>query len=413
MHVINKKLLLKNLCLTGLSIALAAGTTVINPISLGYAAEARMSGYPSQFSPTLIADVAERIAPSVVNIDVSKTSPHSGAALPEFMLGDEIFRRFFGIEPNNRSFQNFKSPQPQQPQEPHTAHQHPVVRGNGSGMILGQDGTILTNGHVVAGAENITVTLNDGRAYPAKLIGEDKFSDIAVLKIDAPNLKPIQMGNSDTLRPGEWVIAVGSPLGFDHTVTQGIISALSRRIPDLNSNISFIQTDAAINPGNSGGPLVDLNGRVIGINTAISGHGQNIGFAIPVNTVKEIANTLIAGKSVVRPWIGISMITLNPELAKQAGLSADAKGVMIAEVMLQSPAYKAGLMQGDVIQKIEGVSVSEAETIQGMVRKKPVQSRLNLEILRNGHPITVGVLSEELPQDINRYRHQAHPPKIR
>ncbi len=346
-----------------------------------------LSIMPQVFSPNLIADVAEMVAPSVVNIDIEKTTRSAPANLSGFPFGDEVFRRFFGGDGGASPFTQFGGPQTQ------------VVTGNGSGMIISKDGYILTNNHVISSADKVTVTLNDGRQFPAALVGRDAYSDVAVLKIEAPNLLPVTFGRSDQLRPGEWVIAVGSPLGFDHTVTLGIISALSRRIPDLNSNLSFIQTDAAINPGNSGGPLVNLKGEVIGINTAISGRGQNIGFAIPADTVKAIADTLIAGKPITRPWIGISMVDLNPDLAKHVGLPPATKGVVVAQVLQNSPAYKAGLMQGDVIQKMDGKPVTQSEVVQENIRQKPLNARINLEILRNGHPIQVGVTSEQLPQD--------------
>ncbi|MEM0951154.1 MAG: trypsin-like peptidase domain-containing protein [Cyanobacteria bacterium P01_H01_bin.74] len=365
------------------------------PTDNALAARPFNQAYPAQFTPNLIADIAEAIAPAVVNIDVNRkyaVSTPSG-----FPFGDEIFRRFFGMAPRgNEGFIPFDSQQPNLRRAP--LKRKSIVKGNGSGMILNTNGTILTNSHVVRRADAITVTLNDGRKYPAKLLGMDKLSDMAVLKIDAPNLKAVTLGDSDSLRPGEWVIAIGSPLGFDHSVTQGIISALSRRIPDLNANLSFIQTDAAINPGNSGGPLVNLKGEVIGINTAISGQGQNIGFAIPVNTVKTIADTLIAGKPVVRPWVGIAMISLNAELAEQVGLPTDASGILIDQIMPQSPAYKAGLMRGDIIQKVDGAAIKKAEAFQSLVKEKPVNTAITLDILRNGHPISVAVTTEQRPE---------------
>lgn len=349
-----------------------------------------MANMPQSFYPGLIADVAETVAPGVVNIDIERTARTNGVPdLSGLPFSEDILRRFFGVDPNTSPFTPFggsgggAAPR--------------TITGNGSGMIISQDGYVLTNNHVVSSADKVTVTLNDGRQFQARLVGRDSYSDVAVLKIDAPNLTPVTLGDSDKLRPGEWVVAVGSPLGFDHTVTQGIVSALSRRIPDLNSNLSFIQTDAAINPGNSGGPLVNLKGEVIGINTAISGRGQNIGFAIPINTVKEIANTIIAGKPVVRPWIGISMVELNPDLAKHVGLPPATKGVVVAQVMENSPAYRAGLMQGDVIQKIDGKPVTKAEAIQEAVRAKPLKSKISIGILRNGHPVEVGLTSEQLP----------------
>lgn len=346
---------------------------------------------PQTFYPDLIADVAEMVAPSVVNIDVEKTTKVGAPGLSGSPFGDEIMRRFFGIDPGNSPFMPFGGSGPMGQR---------TITGNGSGVILSKDGYILTNNHVIASVDKVTVTLNDGRQFPAKLVGRDNYSDVAVLKIDAPaNLTPISLGDSDKLRPGEWVIAVGSPLGYDHTVTQGIVSALSRKIPDLNSNVSFIQTDAAINPGNSGGPLVNLKGEVVGINTAISGRGQNIGFAIPINSVKQIANTLIAGKPVIRPWIGLSMVSLNPELSKHLGLSPNTQGVMVAQVMQNSPAYKAGLMQSDVIVKVNGKAVNTAEAVQAEVRSKPLNSKIALDMLRNGHPVQVSVTSEALPEN--------------
>lgn len=373
----------------GLLLPLAASLVLFGNAALPMApsANARVLGaMPQNFSTSLVADVAEMVAPSVVNIDIEKSARVNGSNLPNFPFNDEMLRRFFGMDTNGGAFVPFGAQQ--QPQ---------TITGNGSGMILSKEGYILTNNHVVSSADKVTVTLNDGRQFPARLVGRDTYADMAVLKIDAPSLTPITMGTSDKLRPGEWVIAVGSPLGFDHTVTLGIVSALSRRIPDLSSNLSFIQTDAAINPGNSGGPLVNLKGEVVGINTAISGKGQNIGFAIPIDTVKEIANTLIAGKQVTRPWVGISLVDLNPDLAKHVGLPPATQGVVIAQIMQDSPAYKAGLMQGDVIQKLDGKPVLKAEVIQETIRTRPVNSRINLEILRNGHPIQVGVVSEQLP----------------
>lgn len=361
------------------------------PLSLMPEAQARPASINTQhFHPGLIADVAETVAPSVVNIDVEKTArvPQQFSALP---FHQDILRHFFGVDPG-QSFAPFGM-HPGMPMQP------PVVSGNGSGMILDRQGHILTNNHVIAGADKITVTLNDGRQFPARVVGRDSYSDIAVLKVDAPNLTPIHLGDSTRLRPGEWVIAIGSPLGFDHTVTVGIVSALSRRIPDLNSNLRFIQTDAAINPGNSGGPLVNLKGQVVGVNTAISGKGQNIGFAIPIDMVQDIARTLIAGGSVVRPWLGISMVELNPDLAKHIGLPPTTEGIVIAQVMSNSPAAKAGLRQGDVIQQVDGKPVQKPEVLQEAVRAKPLNSTIQLRILREGQPTQIGLISEALPEN--------------
>jgi S1-C subfamily serine protease len=264
-------------------------------------------------------------------------------------------------------------------------------------VIVDRNGYILTNYHVVTGANKINVTLNDGRKVPGKVVGQDRFSDLAVVKIDAPNLQPAVLGDSKALRPGEWVLAIGSPLGFDHTVTLGIISAISRHVPDINSNVDFIQTDAAINPGNSGGPLVNLRGEVVGINTAISARGQNIGFAVPVSVAKQVADSLITSGKIVRPWIGVSMADLTPEISKSLGLPENTQGVVVAQVIPNSPSSRAGFRQGDVLQRIDGQRITTAKAIQDMVRQKPINSTLNFQILREGQLMAVQVKTAQLP----------------
>ncbi len=330
-------------------------------------------------SANLIADVAEDIAPSVVNIDVQR----EGKTMAVSPFTDEFLQRFFGFQP---------MPFRQIPQ------QAPVIRGNGSGVIINADGYVLTNNHVVQGADDIVVTTNDGKKYKAQVVGRDPFSDIAVVKMEnAHNLKAAVLGSSKNLRPGEWVIAVGSPLGFDHTVTLGIVSALSRQVPDINANVEFIQTDAAINPGNSGGPLVNLSGEVIGINTAIAGSGQNIGFAIPVDVAKKVSESLISNGHVTRPWIGISMAELKPDLAKSLGIPENIHGVIVAQVLPNSPSFRAGFQQGDIIQRINGTTVSNPKEIQELIRNKPINSEINIQILRNGQMSALTLRTEPLP----------------
>ena len=339
--------------------------------------------------PQVIADVAEQVAPGVVNIDVSHTETIRGAGsiYPGMTpMDDELFRQFFGL-PGNPFKGNGGAPAER------------IVQGNGSGVIISAEGHIITNNHVVNGATNVTVTLSDGRKVPAKVIGTDKYTDLAVLKINAPNLKPVPLGNSETLRPGEFVIAVGSPLGFDHTVTLGIVSAISRRVPDINMNLDFIQTDAAINPGNSGGPLVNLDGQVVGINTAISGRGQNIGFAIPVNVVRNVSQTLISSGIIHRPWVGIAMTPLNAELAKSLGLSAATEGIVVAQVMPDSPAEKAGFLGGDIIQRMDGQKVASAKDVQGVIQQLPLGSKVTFQVLRDGKLLMFTVTTQELPNN--------------
>jgi S1-C subfamily serine protease len=363
----------------------------------------------------LIADVAEAVAPSVVNIDVEKSANvrmgNQGDSMP---FGPEFLEKFFGFSiprggpgggqeggagvPEDSPFRPFFQRFPGGPGG--GGFSGPMISGNGSGVVVDTQGHVLTNNHVVSNADKITVTLNDGRKFPAKVIGKDRFTDLAVLKMEgATGLKPAEMGKSAALRPGEWVLAIGSPLGFDHTVTLGIVSAISRRVPDLNTNVDFIQTDAAINPGNSGGPLVNLEGQVIGINTAISGSGQNIGFAIPVDLAKNVVNGLIAKGQITRPWIGLAMAELTPELAKSLGVSETIKGVVVAQVMPNSPAGKAGFQQGDIIQRIDGQMMQDAKQVQGLVREKAVNSPMNIQILRNGSMMALSVSTAQLPND--------------
>ncbi len=354
------------------------------------------NGFKTMFgsNPNLVADVAESMAPSVVNIDVAKSQTIRRRQFNPF-FGDDMFQQFFGFQMNGQQPQQFGNSTQQQPMKR-------VIQGNGSGLIIDVDGHIMTNNHVIQGADEVQVTLNDGRTFPAKVIGSDRYTDIAVLKIDAPDLKAAALGDSEALRPGEWVLAVGSPLGFDHTVTLGIVSAISRRVPDINMNLDFIQTDAAINPGNSGGPLVNLDGQVIGINTAISGRGQNIGFAIPIAVAKSVTENLISNGSVDRPWIGIAMTELTPQLAKSLGLTEQTSGVVVAQVLPDSPSHKAGFVEGDVVQRVDGQVIEGAKDIQSMVQGKEVGDELNFQILRQGRIMALAVKTEQLPQDYQR-----------
>ena len=253
-----------------------------------------------------IADMASKASESVVNIDISKNISLTGIS------GNSPFQFFFG-----------QGNDPSQGQAPRKFQQH----GSGSGVIVRQDGFILTNNHVVGQADEIKVTLNDKREFQGKVVGRDSFTDLALVKIDAKGLPVAQLGTSKALRPGDWAIAIGSPLGLDHSVTMGIISALGRSLNDINS-VDFIQTDAAINPGNSGGPLLNIRGEVIGLNTAIRGDGQNIGFAIPIDIAKEVADQLVVSGSIKRPYVGIYMQDLNEKIAHSLGIPKDTKGVL-------------------------------------------------------------------------------------
>ncbi|MEO8894034.1 MAG: HhoA/HhoB/HtrA family serine endopeptidase [Coleofasciculaceae cyanobacterium] len=331
-----------------------------------------------------ITAVVDKVGPAVVRIDSSRTVT---SQVPE-AFNNPLFRQFFGD---------------QVPTEP----QKRVERGEGSGFIISNNGQILTNAHVVDGSNTVKVTLKDGRSFQGKVMGVDPVTDVAVVKIDASNLPTVPMGNSDQLKPGEWAIAIGNPLGLDNTVTTGIISATGRSsssvgIPD--KRVQFIQTDAAINPGNSGGPLLNASGQVIGMNTAILQGAQGLGFAIPINTARRIASQLVAKGKVQHPYLGVQMVTLTPELKKNinsdpnAGLSVDEdQGILIAKVMPNSPAAKAGLRAGDVIQKINGQSVKDAEGVQTAVESSQVGNSLQVGVRRNQKDLTVAVRASDVP----------------
>jgi len=235
----------------------------------------------------------------------------------------------------------------------------------------------------VSDAKKITVTTKDDKKYDATVVGKDKFSDLAVIKINAQCLIPAPLGDSCKVRTGDWAIAIGSPLGLGNTVTFGIISNINREVP--LSNVSFIQTDAAINPGNSGGPLLNINGEVIGINSAIAGRAQGIGFAIPINIAKEISGQLIAGKIIPRPWVGIAMSSLDSEeLAKSLGAPANTKGILVNNIFPGSPADKAGLIQGDIIQRVDSKRIFEPKELQCIIRSMPINSNISIQFLRGG-----------------------------
>jgi len=339
------------------------------------------------------ASVARETSPAVVFIQVEKTVQQPavqfftpfGEGSP---FGDDFFRRFFG------------TPQPGQPKQFQQAPQQQRVVGQGSGFIISKDGYILTNNHVVGDADKVTVKLLDGREFTAKTIGTDVHSDVAVIKIDGKDLPMLQMGDSDKLEVGEWVVAIGNPFGLSHTLTVGVVSAKGRSSVGIADYENFIQTDAAINPGNSGGPLVDLDGRVVGMNTAIfsrSGGYMGIGFAIPINMVKAIKDQLIQSGSVTRGYLGVVIQDLTPELAKSFGLK-DSKGILVSQVSEDSPAEKAGLKQGDVIVEFAGKPVGKVGAFRNRVALKAPGSKEELTVLRSGKRKTVSITIGKLPE---------------
>lgn len=332
---------------------------------------------------SFIASVADQVGPAVVRIDSARTVTRQPGP-----FNDPFFREFFGDmwdQPSSR-----------------------VERGQGSGFVVSADGVIWTNAHVVEGADTVTVTLKDGREFSGEVVGEDPLTDVAVIKVQAQNLPTVNLGNSDQLRPGEWAIAIGNPLGLDNTVTAGIISATGRtsaqiRVPD--KRVQFIQTDAAINPGNSGGPLLNERGEVIGINTAIIGGAQGLGFAIPINSAQRLAQELIEKGRVDHAYLGIQMRTLTSDLRQQINrdprsnlrLSADT-GVVILGLVRNSPAVEAGLEVGDVIVAMNGRSITDAEQVQQIVQDVGVGESIDLEVNRAGRQIELDVQTKALPQ---------------
>ena len=268
----------------------------------------------------------------------------------------------------------------------------------GSGFIIDKDGYILTNNHVIEGADEIKVKLSDGKEFEAEIKGRDPKTDIALIKIKSPKHLPVaKLGNSDELQVGEWVMAIGNPFGLDHTVTAGIVSAKGRII-GAGPYDNFIQTDASINPGNSGGPLFNLKGEVIGINTAIIASGQGIGFAIPVNMAKRLIPQLKDKGKVTRGWLGIMIQNVTPDLAKSFGLK-EAGGALVADVVAGGPAEKAGLKQGDVILEVNGKKIDEMNKLPRLVANLAVGEEIKVKIARDGREKTLKVKIGEFPED--------------
>jgi serine protease Do len=328
-------------------------------------------------------EVAEVIKPSLVSISSTKRIMAPSESTPQV---PEQFRHFFG----NDFFERF------------FGHRMPeqgyVQEGLGSGVIVSDDGYILTNAHVVDNADKVTVKLSDDREYQAKVIGTDTRTDLAVVKIHADGLYPAKLGNSDSLRVGEWVVAAGIPFGLSHTITAGIISAKGRTHVGIADYEDFIQTDAAINPGNSGGPLVDLEGKVIGINTAIftrSGGYMGIGFAIPINMAKSVMESLIKTGHVVRGYLGVSIQNLTPGLAKSFDYEGS-KGALVGDVSPDSPAAKAGIKQGDIITSYAGKKVKSVDELRSAVAETKPGTEAEVDVFRNGKEKSLKVKVGEL-----------------
>jgi serine protease Do len=331
-----------------------------------------------------LAKVAERASPAVVGLEAQKTVVRDYSTFENLPFGDES-------DPFGDDFWNFfryrRSPSPRQrtPQP-----RKDVTTAKGSGFIISSDGYILTNNHMVGDAEKINIELGDGRKFTAKRVGADPETDVAVVKIEADKLPYLELADSDSVEVGEWVLAIGNPLGFSHTVTAGIVSAKGRSGLNLATYENFIQTDAAINFGNSGGPLINLDGKVVGINTAIVGPGGNIGigFAIPINMAKNIAEQLMKGGGIERGYLGLLPQDLSPELAEEFGLK-DKKGVLVPEVSEGSAADKAGLKHNDVILELNGQPVESADEFRNKIAMIKPGTDVKLTIWRDGEKKTI------------------------
>jgi serine protease Do len=334
----------------------------------------------AQGLPDFVA-LAKRLKPEVVNISTTQTTKEIAGPNP-FGQNDpfgEFWKRFFGTPFPRGQFKQ---------------------RSLGSGFIIGQDGLILTNYHVVDDAEKITVRLSDEREFEGKVVGKDQKTDIALVKISAQNLPVAPLGDSDRLEVGEWVMAIGNPFGLDYTVTSGIVSAKDREI-GAGPYDHFIQTDASINPGNSGGPLINLRGEVVGIDSAIfseSGGNIGIGFAIPINLVKELLPQLESAGKVTRGWLGVSIQRMTPDLAASLGLDK-AKGALVSSVIHDGPADRAGIKAGDAIVGYEGKEINNANDLPFLVAGTPVGKTVSLRVLRGKKetmlPVTIEKMKEE------------------
>ncbi len=334
--------------------------------------------------PANFSALAEAVRPGVVNIQVVKTVKNiehripnsSGNPFGENNPFGDFFGRFFGEDSPGRFQQE----------------------GVGSGFVMSRDGYVLTNDHVVQDADRIKVKLSNGKEFDAKVVGRDPKTDLALIKIEgSAELTPLKLGNSDEMKVGNWVVAVGSPFGLEQTVTAGIVSAKGRTIGSGPYD-NFIQTDASINPGNSGGPLINMNGEVVGINTAIIASGKGIGFAVPINMAKEIVPQLQEKGHVTRGFLGVTIQDLTPELSKSFALN-DKKGALVSQVNQGSPADKAGIEQGDVIVEFDGKEISSSKDLPRIVASTPVGKTATMKVLRQGklieRQVKVGEMEEK------------------
>ncbi len=364
---------------TAVSLFLGGSNRIVHFAPAGATAYAASPTVAGQALPDFVT-LAKKVGPTVVNVSTVQTRKASGE-IPG--SGDdpfsEFWQRFFGGQ------------MPRGPQR---------QSGLGSGFIIDRDGTILTNYHVVDGADKITVTLSDGQSYTGKVLGKDQKTDIAIIKIDAnQDLPMVNLGDSDQLQVGEWVMAIGDPFGLDHTVTSGIVSAKGRHIGN-GPYEDFIQTDASINPGNSGGPLVNMRGEVVGINTAIfsqSGGNIGIGFAIPTNLVKDLLPQLRTKGKIVRGFLGATIQKVTPEIAETMGLK-QAQGALVADLTKDGPAERAGLKTGDVILALDGKQIKDSADLPLQVAKLAPGKTVQARVMRDGKELTLPIKVGEVKE---------------
>ncbi|WP_342244773.1 DegQ family serine endoprotease [Pseudomonas sp. OTU5201] len=361
-------------CMTAMAAMLLLGQTLVARAEL------------PDFTP-----LVEEASPAVVNISTRQKLPQRGAA------GAQVMPDLEGLPPMLREF--FERNMPQVPRNPQGGRQR-EAQSLGSGFIISRDGYVLTNNHVVAGADEIIVRLSDRSELEAKLIGADPRTDVALLKVEGKDLPIVKIGKSDELKVGSWVLAIGSPFGFDHSVTAGIVSAKGRSLPNENY-VPFIQTDVAINPGNSGGPLFNLDGEVVGINSQIftrSGGFMGLSFAIPIDVAMSVADQLKSEGKVNRGWLGVVIQEVNKDLAESFGLDKPA-GALVAQVQEGGPAAKGGLQVGDVILSMNGQPIVVSADLPHLVGNLKPGSKIRLEVVRGGSRKTLDMAIGALPED--------------